>query len=430
MRLPQGCVARAATLYGLFLSVVVGVPLVGGHAFAAWRLRSERVAWAETGTSMNALAIRYPAQRDSASARGLDRITRRLGIRVVRDDAQPGTQVDDMKLVELLNRYMATMRQSSDDSLAAPEAPLEAFLDAHRAHLDSVSSHLRLSSDPITWEVDLDAGPQPPQPSLLAHRTLHTLLLLEGVRRLRRGEATGADDMLYAAWRQRQTLVERPEVISQLIAIALAGNEQAVLRRWRQPPPAWKDRTRQDRFRDRFVESIQADVYGWLVLTREYRGAADLDAGPRSAGLLDWGVRIGTVPYMRLAVAGISRHVRRGRELILADVSCSRGSDALGQEVLQGISRWETIPRTAVPSLIRAWTSAVRADLDSELTALVFEAREGVPASTVNVPSGVCRGLQWLQEPAPGGGWSIRAELAPELVREDGQWSFTLARGR
>jgi hypothetical protein len=425
MRLPQGCVARAATLYGLFLFAVLGLGLGGAHAFASWRLRSEHRAWAALGTSMDALSRRFPPGDNSPAARELDGITRRLGIRVA-PDGPARSPVDDPKLGDVLGRYAASMQQSSDDALAAPDAAVEAFLDEHRRDLEDVARHLAASSD-VKWEMDLDSGPEAPLPSLLAHRQLHTLLVADGVRRLLRGDGGGADAMLTAAWRQRETLADRPEVVCQLISMSLASDELAVLRRWRRPPPAWKDRLRQYRFRERFVDALQADVYGWLVLTREYRGAADLRAGPRDGGLVAWGVRIATVPYVRLSVAGISRHTRRGREMVLADTACSRGSDALGKEVLRGIPRWHTIPRTAVPSLVSAWTSAVRGDLDVELTDLVLKARDRVPVAPVNVPSRVCRGLQWLHGPAPDGGSTIHAELAPDLVREHGNWSFTLS---
>jgi hypothetical protein len=428
-----GCIPRALGFYGLFLLCTVGVWLVGGPALAWWQVRREERAWAQTGRSMQALRERYPRTTDSEAARELDRLTRRLGIRVLHDPAQP-SQIDDEAFYDAANKYMRRLGDAADDRPLALSAEGRRFLDQHRSALKAVAEYL-VSTPDIAWETNIDAGLSAPIPSLLAHRSLQNLLLLEALERQRSGGEAEARLFLEAAWRQSETIAARPELISQLIVVSLGLCQQSVLRAMPESAPAWSQRLAGRRLREANIGTLQVEAYGWLMWTREYRGVGDLEAeaapGALSGGAAAALVRLFSVPYVRLTAASVSWHLRRTRDLSLAGDPCDLDADKMKQEVRGGIHHWNVLAEIAVPSLAGAWVSGRDADLDAEWTRLILDARQRMRQSgdwgvAGRTQSSVCRGITWLCRRERDGELTILAEPAPAPERPH-HWAFTLS---
>jgi hypothetical protein len=379
---------------------------------------------------MDALKARWPRADDSPGAREIDGLGRQLGIHLVRSSGGP--PVEDQKLYDSATGWLSRLSKSHEDGFPALPADVRALLDSERETLASMVARLNTTSY-LAWKMDLDAGPEAPVPSLLAHRYLNTLVLLDAVERHRRGDRAGAEQALDAAWRHSETLADRPELISVLIAEALTINLGVVLRRIPEANSAWNGRLEQRRFHREVIDRFQSEAYSFAVLTRGYRGAGDMEeAGPAGNNPVDWTVRILSVPFVRISMARISHHLRRGRALALASDPCRVTGEEMARIVSADMTRWDTIPKIAVPSVVRAVTSGAAADLDSELTrrVLVLEVRRGGRPgneATSAVPSGVCDGLSWRQVRQRDGGWTIGADPAPALhAGSDQRWIFTI----
>jgi hypothetical protein len=280
----------------------------------------------------------------------------------------------------------------------------------------------------------VDEGPREPIPSLLGHRRLVTLLLLEAMERSRRGDAAGSGRMLEAAWQLGEALARRHDVLSVLISVVIADLEGAALRCLPDPEPAWDARL-QPRFREAAILSFRTDTYSWFTVTREYRGMADIDTiGPLRSDAAGRVGRTLSVPYVRFGVGGISFHARRAQALARSSDQCRVDSDAFRKQVADGIGAWDYLAREAVPPLSGVPTSGTAADFGSELTRLVLAqrrrlrsagARDAAPAT---VPSTICGGMAWKHVRGGDGRWTIRAEPAPVFQRSKSQrWEYTLS---
>ena len=423
-RRPRRSLGRTLALLGALAFCVPVLAFVIAHLVSRSAVRRELRAWEAAGTSMDALRARFPARQDSAAAMELDRLARALGLHLASGSE---SQVDDQALYAAMSKSLGQLARRGGEESTPPEA--RAFLDAHRAQIAAVAAYLLSASD-IAWAMDIDAGPEAPIPSMLAHRYLNTILLTEALEMSRRGDAAGAERMLDAAWRQQETLAARPELIGQLIVIALAGQHGNVLRRVAGASPAWEERLQQRRFVPSVIDSFQVEAHGFLRIAQDYGGTSDADArlvpvnGP--AGPF---VRIAGAPWLRLSLASASRHYRRGQELARAADLCRVTGEILQTVVASEIGRWDFMSRVAVPGVMRSVTSAAGADLDSELTRLVLQARRGTLAAR-DVPSAVCRSVTWRQAREEDGRWTIRAD--PPLPRDPGhpdRWVFALAAG-
>jgi hypothetical protein len=414
MRARRGCVVRAITAYALFLVGVCLVWVLGGHLLASLRLRSEARAWSDSGFGMDALLRRFPKASANDAGLQMDRLCGRLGIHMVWHPERSST-IDDKPLYDALTAYADVLRASIDPAFPPPPAQVSSFLQTHRSHVDDVVQQLLLP-DEIAWPTDLDTMPSP-IPSLLSHRNLHLLLVVETIESLRRGDAARAHRTLSAAWRQRQDLCARPEIVSQLIGMTLAEEQTSVLRRWPDAPTEWKSRLTAGSFRARFLLGLQAETYSWLTLTRGHRGIADLEGKDPSPTLFRRTVRVATAPYVRLAMAGVSTRMRRVTALAAEDGGCALDGEALVTEALRDVARWNMMPKLVLPAVLRAWPSAIVADLDGELTSLTWE----VPRLARDVPRGalpsrVCGGTAWTYRRAEGGRITIQLEGMPKSI--------------
>lgn len=412
--------------------VAVGGALGLGYGVAGARLRAEEKAWAQAGLSFDDMLRRWPTRGDSAGAVTLDRLARPLGVRLILAEGET-QQVDDRPLYDAMTKFMGELSSEDSHCSAVPDAARR-FLDTRRPQMAAVVTHLHSDAE-IAWRMDLSAGLAAPIPGLLAQRHLNTLLLLEALQQTARGDKAAAEQALEAAWRQGETLAARPDVISLLIAMALAGQQAAVLRCLPDAAPTWDARLTQRPFRAPGIERLRTEAYGFWRLGQDNRGAADVEAIPpfnRSPGALV--VRYLTIPWVRLSTASASGHLRRARELQLATDFCRVPGDDLEKAFTAGIPRWDAVSKAGVPSLLRVAASAVAAELEAEMTGHVLRLRrrlrqgELVHGAPFSLPSNTCPGLVWRHTREEDARWSVYAEPAP-IIKRKRDWQYTLGTG-
>jgi hypothetical protein len=325
-----------------------------------------------------------------------------------------------------VGRWLGQLYKRKDDGYDAAPAEVSAFLESHRAELSSVAAHLIGASD-ITWATDIAAGFEAPVPSLLAHRYFNNLLVAEALERSGRGDVEGAERMLDAAWRHGDTLASRPDLISQLIAIGLTGQHVNVLRRVAGASSYWPERLEQRRFLPAVIDTFQYQAHTFLTIAETYRGTSDRDVGLiPGEGPFGLPIRVATGPWMRMSLSSASGHCRRAQELARATDACRVAGNALQAAYESEIGRWDLMSRIAVPNAMLTVAAGASADLDSELTRLVLQARQKGAAS--DVPSRVCKSVTWRQARETDGRWTIRADRPPALdANRPDRWTFTVS---
>jgi hypothetical protein len=324
----------------------------------------------------------------------------------------------------------------SEGPIPAPPLEVRAYLQANAATLDAIEDFL-LSSRPLVFEEDPAQGAGGPIPALLGIRSLHNVLLVRAADALRRGDAPRAGRSLEASWTHAQSLKGRSDLLSQLIAMAVAGSRNSILRLLTPAPAVWLDRERTNDFKAPALASYQAEVYGWRAFALRYKGAGDLselDGGsPRENTVFGHVFRFVSVPYIRLSLAGVSEVVRRSSEELQSGDPCAFDPDKSDATVKSRFPRWNILGPIAVPSLFRAWTAVRDISLDNELTGLVMEAHQGSgppPAPGTALPSRVCAGHAWMYGRAADGRLSIRLEPPEMPAPRKEPWTFLLAATR
>ena len=253
---------RAISIVALSLAVVAGSQVLASEPSAA--------------TLRSAFEAQFPKSEASAAALELERLAAPLGIELApKDEAAPrppevtptnASEGAPAPVIDARERRRPSAEETaayqrvgqaafdfldrelkkSAEKIGAPSRELERYLEEHQDAMVSIESVLLRDAD-VHWEMDVSRGFESPLPNLLGILRLQRLIVARALLEARRGEAEGALQTIEASWRFNQTVSSRPEVICQLIVVAVAKLEVGALRKLDTHAYGWADRFRDEK---------------------------------------------------------------------------------------------------------------------------------------------------------------------------------------
>lgn len=333
-------------LFGAASVLLLCVVAVVG-ADAAWK-RAGRVSWPAGLGPIEKVPAGFPKRATSADALRLAELAKPLGIDFGRRSS--ATSPAD----EAIKTFVAAESQRAVAAIGAPPEAVVAHMTRHAGAIDAVRDHLRGSRD-LAWAVDVEQPWDAPQPVLPAHLQTARLLVARALVRARNGDP-GAWDDLHAASTLDRSLQSRPDVVSQVIALAIAQQVNAAAWKLPLPAPAWLAEDSAVDRRRLLLRGLQYDT--WTM----WRFARD-NGWPR--------------PYVRASLANLVRHERKTALDVSRVTACGFDSKAYGERRAEAIPRWNTLARIASVSL--PWSRVLRYEAEREATANALRVRAGQP---------------------------------------------------
>jgi hypothetical protein len=410
-----GCLLRAVGAYLVFGLLSLALAVACGYWISSRQLAEAEKAWAREYEPMAALAARFPRQTDSEGAKALDALARPMGIVFIRLPS------DEWDSEDPLFKALQDVGSALSDAGVKPFSPAAPSLLARETKSVSAIAAQILRGGPILWDRDINRAPGGPLPSLVAHRHMQSLLLARAHLEDLRGHQEAAAEALEASWVLNASMIERPELLCQLIASSVSGMQDGVLRSLRRPPSVWRDRTRGRPFSRNLTRSLRLEVWQYSNLANDSWGAFDLGAiesgAPPPVGVGGWLFRHATIPFVRVNLADFSEEARRAIAIVDRQTRCDLDVEGFSLQVEKSTPRWRVITRSALPPLLKSWLPMREADLRRELTGRVLEAR-AERAATGHWPAGetsseVCEGLDWIYTVDRDGALVIRAAEDP-----------------
>ena len=263
---------------------------------------------------------------------------------------------------------------------AAPA--IERFLEDRGGEISRIEGLLLTHEEP-RWEIDVGAEAKAPIPNLLGILRLQRLLLTRALVFAREGRTDDALETMEASWRLQGSVLSRPEIISQLIAIAVARFQAGVLRKIDSPAYGWSERLR----------SPGAGVDGYEAALQNEAWFFPARADPK-----DELFSRAKFAANRAFLAGVER-----------EDLCSwspDGLEAMWQDAASGIEDEPIrnfIAEVAWPNIANGLLRARQVAVDSELTALILDARAERAAQRrphwsgrlLTLGTGVCPDARW-----------------------------------
>jgi len=358
-----------STVLAAFASMAVGV---GGVAANDWKPP-------EAAMSRGAFEALYPKQSASAAALEIEELSSAIGIDAAQDSrAESCDKAERMAPSErartVLTSYVTRELESPGDAVSAPPTVAARFMEENDAAVASIVSAASGRRD-IVWDLDVTAGAKSPVPNWVGLTSLQRVLAARALLDLRRGDAASALDAIEAIWRIARSLAARPELLSQLTATAQARLAVGLLRKVRAPAYGWESRLREGEFFQAFLSAFQNDPWP---------AASD--------------------PQRTEEVETRTRIYRRFAQSLIENGACAWTREDLQHSwdvAVSGEKDPEQMLGTIAPgSIINMLMRSYRLLLDSELTALVLDARaeraasrdDEWPARLPNLESTVCPG--------------------------------------
>jgi hypothetical protein len=354
--------------------VVVIVCAYGGlWLFAAvLHSKSDSNQWPENLGALSDVPNRYAESENNAAANALMKLTMPLGISVTPLEKQTSVRdgYDDVK--KSISDYVSAQLERASDQSAPPPAAVEAFFAAHQTQIDQVRDHIA-NAGPIRWQMHFHAGADAPLPNLLGHMSLARLFTARALAKAANHDASAWDD-LHVIWQLDNELWNRPELISQLIALAGSRMVNAAAVKMPLPEPAWLSELQSRDYRRDFARTFQAEASSWTIMFKN-------DLHKKTVKTLV------TYPYVDACLADGVEQMRRETVRMASMSNCD-----LANVPPLSISQWNTISRIAFPNLTAAWQRVYRFQAEREATQKALALRHGRTPSTASV----CTDGKWI----------------------------------
>ncbi len=270
--------------------------------------------------------------------------------------------------------------KTSTEKIGPPPAALERFLSERDGEISEIRSQL-LREEEVAWEMDVSQRSESPFPGLQGVMRLQRILLSRALVESRSGKNDDALQTLEASWNLNAPLRGRPEIICQLILLAMGKLQVGVLRKIDAPAFGWADRLRSGEMTAGYVAAFENQI--WFV------DGTLTDLTGKNGG---WG-RV----YRRLGEEFHSRSLCASTPESLRDAA-SRAR----LEELDHAESGEPDPEH-VPDLVDGFLRVRRYEIDAELTALIVDARieraasrrRHWPGRLLSIGGGVCPDEKW-----------------------------------
>lgn len=325
---------------------------------AALRLPGAEQDWRrEFGDTGETLA-RYPRHEDSAAAVRLVELAHPVGIELARPkprQADMNESSGERALWQAIGNHDDSELSRPGGKVSPPPDNIRAYLEAHERELGTLVDFLAESGPPI-WESEVQLGAEAPIPNLLGQIRLHRLLAIRALSLAAVGQDDEAERTLLASWTLNESLRNRPEVISQLIAITAARMQMGLARRLLVDPDQWRRRFADHDYRASLLQAMKVEAVGRL---RYF---------PSGSSAWDRASRADFLDLQRVFLVGL-RDSRVSDEPLN---SLTRSDQSENPK-----SPGAIVAMIALPNLANALRRVDRLIIDTELTDLILLARMG-----------------------------------------------------
>lgn len=302
--------------------------------------------------------------------------------------------------------------------MPAPPPELADLLEKTRPALKDIGHVLATEEAPV-WEIDLEKTLEAPALTL-GHFELLRLLALTATEAVRTGRTEEALRVLEASWRLDGAVLERPDILSQMIGQAGLKSMAPVLRCLCSVPPIWQQRLAEIDLRTGILQALRLE--GWLAL---HAATSDYVWKTWQKDDESWWLKLPpryARPIMRLVMLDHAEMMEDSVVEIEQRDLRTFDPKAFFEKHYATVPRWNIVARITVPDLYDAWVKAGRLELSLELTSRTLEVRrllaEGTEAEKESVagrfPSRVA-GLSWIYHAEPA---SITISLDGDLAHQ------------
>jgi hypothetical protein len=210
-----------------------------------WLTLGNWLASSRTGAIAQAqtrLTKKYPAHEGNATVAQLETLSTKFGLAIAPQSKSTKPTEKDTKAFDRiqapLEKFIQAQVAQTQDKLVEQPQLLKDFFFAYDSSITAIRAEL-LQNDPPRWSM-AEMGRQTLSPSNRLVQ-LNRVLLYDALDKSRNERYQGAFDSVRAARRLSQSLSDRSDLQSHLMALQMAEEQAGVLRQLSYVPPDWKE---------------------------------------------------------------------------------------------------------------------------------------------------------------------------------------------
>ena len=237
-------------------------PAAGG-AYASRKQRQVENAWVGSFGTLQDLLKRYPKSNTNETARRLEELVKPLGLDLTPKDREviihePVSR--DSESWKAVSEYLTAQLQKPEATIDPPPQEVGRFLNAHIGGLSAIEETLLNSPSPA-WSFDPTSLPNRQViPSVRVFLRLQRALLAEALVQAGTDNAA-AERTLEASWKLNNWLRETPDLVCQLIALAIARTQVGALRKVEVDDSVWRSRLAEHDFKRSVFDTQLLDLW-------------------------------------------------------------------------------------------------------------------------------------------------------------------------
>lgn len=381
--------------------LVLLVSLVWSAILVLNSIKEKRISdsWAKEFVSLESFPDRFPTTKPNQSALELEELASQIGIdlapkhstnRIHPSLAQQKVFKDLSKELKAVLKKRLTEGISSDFKISDN---LQKFFATNENSLNEIVEFVLHNQAP-SWEIDLTKDILDPIPNLLGQMNLQYLLNLRASLLFQQSRITDAQKTLEASWKINQQLLQRPELITYLIALAVSKIQAGNLRQIPVEYAQWHSRLIDSKIQNQFWIVMEFEV--WTMVKRAKEG--DLLNQKNKKRTLANDI---LAPYLRNMTLNYAEVMLK----FLSDLKTRE--PCYPKKVLEDYNetkklfpKWDRVGPVAFTDPAGAWNRQAALQLDLELTDKILQIKDELKTKnsfenirTLN--SEICHGLTW-----------------------------------
>lgn len=370
--------------------------------------KEANAVWAKAGLPLEGFLASYPERGETPQEMAIDRTARKLGISLAKiDEGSPSPEALEWKAISpAVGDYGKAELEKATSLAGAPPAEVAAYLSQKAEALQELRNQLKVTTP--SWRMEYSKGAAAPIPNLLGNIELTRLLVASSLTAHAAGNESLALADLDAAWRLTEGLEKRPDLICQLVTLAMRKMAIATLRKLDGADPVWDSRlSGWDAYKGLATSyQFEAACFPVFLVNWKISGAGEWDS---------WLGQLPGKPYLRLCGADSQLVLLKMLETLRASNPCA--DDTVTQKATgfkeSDVPWWNIIGRIALPNLTNSWQRVKYYDIQAELTrkVLAIKRARGAdgkwPAEVQGLLESKCPEQKWTYSISPEGEMSL-----------------------
>jgi hypothetical protein len=371
------------------VAVVVGVCLVllwlvAAPAYASRRQRQVEKDWVQSFGTLQHLLARYPKTDTNETAHRLEELVKPLGLDLTPRDPEESIRGASRESSSAdrewpaLSPYLSSQLEKAEAAIDAPPVDVERFLTSHANDLRVLEEEL-LRSEPPRWNFDpafrwrfepVSLSKRQPIPSFLAMLKLQRVFLAKALVECRAVNSDAAGRALDASWKLNQWMRETPDLMCQLIALAIARMQIGTLRKVEVDASVWRPRLTEHDYKQSAFDTQLRDL--WPSPDR-YRELEEIKSRSEKSALKRLENRF-EEPYANIVWSDATEKMRLAYLRIKA--SPVMGKDLWDETYGPEKNASDILVAIQMPNMVDCFKRVDRLVIESELTDKVLQARQ------------------------------------------------------